>query len=130
MRSKSMGWFLFDNGLRHERVKSSRKIWLKKAITCKIPFGTLQKWNNNNCQRSCRKPIKHLFAKKIIIGILEYVLVSVIRLRDWWILKKLCTHEKSHLWFSNYLMRLSIQQRLNWSFLLIKQIIVFFVLLY
>ena len=22
LRSKSMGWFLYDNGLRHERVKS------------------------------------------------------------------------------------------------------------
>ena len=27
MRSKSMDWFLYDNGLRHERVKQERKIF-------------------------------------------------------------------------------------------------------
>ena len=36
-----------------------------------------QKWNNDNCQRECKKPIKHRVLKSTMPGIVVHLLASV-----------------------------------------------------
>ena len=43
LRSKSIDWFLYDIGLRHERVKSNKG--LKISLASKMFFATLPFWN-------------------------------------------------------------------------------------
>ena len=58
MAGKSMDWFLYDNGLRHERVNSKYKFWLK-LISCHWSLPILsasirksQKWFNDGDQNT------------------------------------------------------------------------------
>lgn len=61
---------------------------LIKYILCNFKFkfdcrkcNSKRKYNNNKCQQNCKKLIKHhLKAKNITLGILTYVLLSVIKI--------------------------------------------------
>ena len=51
---------------------------------CKFEFdgrkcNSGQKWNNDRCQFECKKTRKHYVCKKVMPGILAYVLASLMR---------------------------------------------------
>ena len=39
-----------------------------------------QNWNNDKCQRKCKKQLNTVYRKRIMLGILAYVLVRVTKI--------------------------------------------------
>ena len=59
---------------------------LIKHISCKWrckcdgkKWNSQQEWNNDNCQCECKKPIYYRLYEEVMLGILAYILASVIK---------------------------------------------------